>query len=326
MHWDKTTIITPEKVKMEAQAPVIISASRATDIPAFYSDWFVEKIKKGYVEWRNPFNKSLIYVSFQKTRLVVFWSKNPRPIFKHLNYLEEKIKNFYFQFTLNDYDSENLEPGVSNISSRIEAFLQLSELIGKEKVIWRFDPLILTDSCGIDTLLRKVENIGNQLKNHTTKMVFSFVDINIYKKVQNNLRKNKITLHEFKENQMEQFAVGLQQLNKIWNFEIGTCSEKISLEKYKINHNKCIDDKLIIRLFPYDKPLMDYLGVKMFDFCGDATEMKNKKDNGQRRFCSCIPSKDIGRYNTCPHLCVYCYANTSQETAELKRKTFFRLR
>jgi DNA repair photolyase len=251
--------------------------------------------------------------------LVVFWSKNPKPILNHLDFIKEKIPNYYFQFTLNDYDEEKLEPNVPSVSSRIETFIQLSGKIGREKVIWRFDPLILTDKIGVDDLLRKVENIGNQLKGYTEKMVFSFADIKLYKKVQNNLRKNSINYQEFNESRMNEFAMGLQQLNKSWNFEIGTCAEKISLEKYGIIHNKCVDDDLIIKLFLHDKILMDFLGVKIIppDFFnpGFIEYKKNNKDKGQRDFCGCIFSKDIGEYNTCPHLCEYCYANASKEMA-----------
>jgi DNA repair photolyase len=253
----------------------------------------------------------------------VFWSKNPKPMLKHLDYLDERIRNYYFQFTLNDYDVERLEPNVPNVQSRIDTFIELSERIGKNKVIWRFDPLILTDKIGVDELLEKAESIGNQLKNYTEKMVFSFADIKLYNKVQNNLRKNAINYQEFNESRMNEFASGLQQLNNFWEFEIGTCAEKIPLEKYGIVHNKCIDDDLIIKLFSKDKILMDFLGVKIKDpqilFPGDEIEdkekKKNNKDKGQREFCGCIFSKDIGEYNTCPHLCEYCYANASKEIA-----------
>lgn len=320
MNWDKIEISLQNADKVEAQAPIIISASRSTDIPAFYADWFVERLKAGYVKWKNPFNGVSLYVTFSKARLVVFWSKNPKPILNHLDLIKEKIPNYYFQFTLNDYDKEKLEPNVPGVSSRIETFIQLSEKIGKEKVIWRFDPLILTDKIGVDDLLRKVENIGKQLKEYTNKMVFSFADIKLYKKVQNNLRKNSINYQEFDDSRMNEFALGLQHLNKSWNFEIGTCAEKIALEKYGIVHNKCVDDDLMIKLFSNDKILMDFLGVKIsppdiFNPVGSIEKKKNNKDKGQREFCGCIFSKDIGEYNTCPHLCEYCYANASKEIA-----------
>lgn len=312
MNWDKIKIKIHNEESVEALAPVIISASRATDIPAFYSDWFINRHKEGYVKWKNPFNGVSLYVSFEKARLIVFWTKNAEPMLKHLDYLNEKQLNYYFQFTLNDYDVEKLEPRVPDVQSRIETFQHLSERIGKEKVIWRFDPLILTDKIGVDELLQKVENIGNQLKNYTTKLVFSFADIKIYKKVQNNLRNNSIPYKEFDEQTMNEFAAGLQQLNENWHFELATCAEQIDLEKYEINHNKCIDDDLMIKLFPNDKMLMDFLGHKPHSldlFPKAANSVKKLKDKGQRQFCGCIVSKDIGEYNTCPHLCEYCYAN-----------------
>jgi hypothetical protein len=301
----------------EAQTPVIISASRATDIPAFYSDWFFGRLKEGYVKWKNPFNGKFLYVSFQKTRLIVFWSKNYKPLIRQLDYLNDKGIHYYFQFTLNDYDAEKLEPRVPTVQTRIETFVELSEKTGKEKVIWRFDPLILTDKIGVDELLRKVEGIGDQLKNYTDKLVFSFADIKNYRKVQSNLRNNSILCQEFTERTMNEFAAGLQHLNRNWHFELATCAEQIPLEQYGIVHNKCIDDDLLIKLFPHDKALMDFLSVKitppdMFNPNGSIEKKRKNKDNRQRRYCGCIVSKDIGQYDTCPYLCAYCYANDNK--------------
>lgn len=320
MAWDKIKVITQYGEIVDAQSPIIISASRATDIPAFYSDWLVERIKAGYVKWRNPFNGVPLYVTFKNARLIVFWSKNPKPIIKHLDFIQEHIPNFYFQYTLNDYDNDSLELKVPKLQFRIDTFQELSEKIGKEKVIWRFDPLILTDKIGVDELLRKTEKIGDKLKGFTDKMVFSFADIQLYKKVQSNLQKSQINYSEFDDKTMKDYAAGLQQLNKNWGFEIGTCAEKIPLEDYGIVHNKCVDDDLMIKLFPHDKILMDFLGAKitppdMFNTEYRIEKTKNNKDKGQREFCGCIMSKDIGEYNTCPHLCEYCYANSSKELA-----------
>ena len=311
MSWTKINIIDDNGEPVKAQAPVIISASRSTDIPAFYADWLIHRIEKGYIKWKNPFNGVILYVAFEKARLFVIWSKNPKPMLKYLNYLDDKNLNYYFQFTLNDYDNEKLEPRVPEVQSRIETFQQLSERIGKEKVIWRFDPLILTDKIGIDELLRKIESIGSQLKGYTQKLVFSFVDIKSYKKVERNLKKSSILYEEFNERTMNEFAAGLRQLNENWHFELATCAEQIPLEQYGIVHNKCIDDDLIVKLFSYDKALMDFIAVK-------------KKDKGQRQFCGCIASKDIGAYNTCPHLCKYCYANANKETV-LKNWELYKL-
>lgn len=324
MKYEKFDIINKQGESVQSQSPVIISASRSTDIPAFYSEWFMNRLKDGYVKWVNPFNGVPLYVSFRDTRLVVFWTKNPKPLMKHLDYLDENIPNYYFQYTLNDYDNEQLESKVVNVNKRIETFIKLSERIGKQKVIWRFDPLILTDKIGVDELLRKTENVGNQLSDYTDKMVFSFADIKNYKKVQFNLNKENVNYIEFDEEKMHQYASGLQELNKNWNFDIGTCAEKIPLEQYGINHNQCIDEDLIIKLFKHDDKLMEFLGVKIIPSNSTRYDIyqktRNNKDKGQRELCGCVMSKDIGEYNTCPHGCKYCYANTTKETALLNWK------
>ena len=327
--WQKIKITRENGETVDAQAPMIISASRSTDIPAFYADWFFYRLGKGYSAWTNPFNGAKSYVSYKNARFYVFWSKNPKPLLQHTD--ELKRMNFYIQFTLNDYVSEGLEKGVPPLEDRIATFKQLVETFGKGRVIWRFDPLILTDKISVDDLLRKVENIGNQLYGYTEKLVFSFADIALYKKVKSNLEKNNINYSEWTENQMNEFAQKLSKLNKKWDFQLATCGEKINIEKYGILHNKCVDDDLMIRLAYKDKVLMKFLGAEIFDKglfdevppnaillnqSQYAVKKKKNKDGGQRDFCGCIASKDIGEYNTCPHLCEYCYANTSKEEAE----------
>lgn len=318
--WNKIDIINDTGQKVEAQAPIIISASRSTDIPAFYADWFVERWKKGYVQWKNPFNGTYLYVSFKNARMVVFWTKNARPMLKHIDFLNKHIKNYYFQFSLNDYDKEKYEGIVPPLNTRIATFKELSERIGKNKVIWRFDPLLLTEQIDVQELLSRIKNVGDQLRNHTEKLVISFADIKVYKKVELNLKREHIPFREFTPSSMNEFAEGLAKLNKEWGFKIGTCAEGIDLIKYGIEQNKCVDDDLIARLFGQDRELMKFLGVEIkepdFFSQGQTTQKKkNLKDKGQREACGCIISKDIGQYNTCPHECVYCYANTSKEEA-----------
>jgi len=320
MQWKKETITTTDGQEVEAQAPVIISASRSTDIPTFYSDWFISRWEAGYLKWINPFNGKPLYVTFKNTRAVIFWTKNPRPMFKYLDYMDKNIPNYYFQYSLNDYDKEGFEAKVASVESRIKTFQELSNRIGKKRVVWRFDPLILTDTINIEELIQRVKKIGNKLKDYTTKLVFSFVDIGIYKKVANNLKKEQINYIEWTPELMDRFSKELSQLNKSWGLELGTCSEKIDLEQYGIVHNKCIDDDLMIDIFSHDTKLMDFLGVTVepADLFNDGKVIKKKKlkDKGQREDCGCIMSKDIGQYNTCPHECNYCYANTSKEIAK----------
>ena len=316
----KETITIHDGSSTEAQAPVIISASRSTDIPAFYGDWFISRWEKGYIKWTNPFNGQPLYVSFKNARCVVFWTKNPKTFMKHLDWCDKNIPNYYFQFSLNDYDKEKYEAKVPSVESRIQTFKELSQRLGKKRVVWRYDPLILTKDIDVNELLRRVKNIGNQIHEFTEKLVFSFVDISMYKKVENNLNKENVPYIEWTEELMEEFANGISKINKNWNLQLGTCSEKIDLDKYSIVHNKCIDDDLMIDLFSEDKELMDFLGVEItaadLFSDGEITKTKKLKDKGQREDCGCVVAKDIGAYNTCPHECNYCYANASKEISK----------
>ncbi|SCH93252.1 DUF1848 domain-containing protein [uncultured Bacteroides sp.] len=320
---------------VKAQAPIIVSASRSTDIPAFYADWFFDRLEKGYSAWENPFNGVKSYVSYDRTRFIVFWSKNPRPLLDYLHILEKRKIKCYIQYTLNDYEDEMLEK-VPAIATRIETFKLLVELLGVGSVIWRFDPMLLTDDITIDDLLHKVQNIGDQLKGFTEKLVFSFADILLYKKVKSNLERNGILYHKWAEVQMEEFAQKLSAMNKErgWNYTLATCGEKIDIDKYGIKHNRCIDGDLITKIAWNDTELIKFMKVKIEDMpqpslFGDAEIPEgaillpqnhyfisnHKKDPGQRELCGCMAAKDIGEYNTCPHLCEYCYANTSKESA-----------
>lgn len=330
MSWSKEYISINGHQKVEAIAPIIVSASRSTDIPAFYADWFFHRLKCGYSAWTNPFNGVRSYVSYNKTRFIVFWSKNPKPLIPYLQELKQAGIGCYIQFTLNDYVAEGLEKAVPSVESRVETFRSLVDMLGKGSVIWRYDPLILTDSMTVDHLLAKISNIGDKLVGYTEKLVFSFVDISAYRKVEANLRRNNINYREWTPELMEEFAQKLSVLNERWGYELATCGEKIDIEKYGIKHNKCVDDELMIKLASHDSELMRHLGVEihecgMFDDIpsgavdlGDrrfAVRRKSLKDKGQRAFCGCIASKDIGEYNTCAHQCEYCYANTSKEVA-----------
>ena len=334
--WTKENLPRENGELVQMQVPMIVSASRSTDIPAFYADWFLHRLKVGYSAWINPFNGVRGYVSYKNTRFIVFWSKNPLPILQHLDYLQERKIGCYFQYTLNDYEKEGLERGVRPLTERIDTFKRLVDKLGKGRVIWRFDPMIQTDDISIDDLLEKVLNIGNQLKDYTEKLVFSYADISSYRKVKVNLEKNHVPYREWTEEQMDEFASKLSDINKElgWNFQLATCGEKIDIKKYGILHNRCIDGDLITRLAWNDKELMNFMKVKIEDVPApslfEGTKLPegaillpnnhyfvsiHRKDAGQRPFCECMASKDIGEYNTCPHLCEYCYANSSKEVA-----------
>jgi DNA repair photolyase len=335
--WAKEVLARENGELVQMQVPEIVSASRSTDIPAFYADWFFHRLKVGYSAWTNPFNGVKGYVSYKNMRFIVFWSKNPRPLLPHLDYLKERNVGCYIQYTLNDYEKEGFERGVPQLLDRIDSFKQLVDKLGKGRVIWRFDPLLLTDDISIDALLSKIDIIGEMLQGYTEKLVFSFADILSYRKVKANLERSNIPYHEWTELQMLEFAERLAELNRKWGYTLATCGEKVDLQQFGIEHNHCVDDALIIRFAYEDKKLMDFLKVKTFpmpssDLFGnteslpsDAIILPNNtyathgdnRDKGQRQFCGCIVSKDVGEYNTCPHLCEYCYANSNKHTAVL---------
>ncbi|SCZ02963.1 DUF1848 domain-containing protein [Alkaliphilus peptidifermentans] len=337
--WDTIDIDTNEG-RIKGVAPIIISASRSTDIPAFYSEWFINRLREGYVKWVNPFNRRPQYISFDKTRVIVFWTKDAQPIIPHLKEIDNKGISYYFSFTVNDYEEEGFEIRVRKLDKRIDTFKRLSEKIGKDKVIWRFDPLIMTDKITVEGLLDKILKVGNQISDYTNKIVISFADISTYQKVQKNLKQHNINYKEFNPETMEAVAKGLNEINKNWGLDIATCSEGIDLSTYNIKRNKCIDDDLMIKVFSQDKELMRFLGydyysknsqfeeITLFDLVdsnnkpifesmmdNNVDKSKKLKDKGQRESCGCIVSKDIGQYDTCSNQCIYCYANSSPTMA-----------
>ena len=315
--WEKEEIVAQDGQKVEAIAPVILSASRATDVPAFYADWFWNRIRAGYFKWINPFNANQIQtISTSKTRVVVFWSKNPKPLLKGLDELDGRGIHYYFQFTINDYDAEGYEPHVPRLKARMDTFRRLADRIGPEKVIWRMDPLLLTNQVGIPELLGKAEKIAAGLAGHTRKLVFSYADIIAYAAVQRNLNKAEAGAREFTTVEMNELAKGMVTVAKAHGIEeVATCAELLDQQAIGVQHNRCIDDELMIKLWPDDKSLMDFLGYEGKSLFGES-ERPNLKDKGQRKECGCIVSKDVGRYGTCPHLCVYCYANNSPATVK----------
>lgn len=339
MVWKKTTIRLDSGASAEAQAPEIVSASRRTDIPAFYADWFFSRLKKGYSACINPFNGVRGYVSYANTRFIVFWSKNPRPLLPHLHELEERKVGCYVQYTLNDYGDEGLERGIPSFDERVDTFRLLAERLGKGRVVWRFDPLILADVLTPERLLAKIERVGDRLHGYTEKMVFSFADIRPYRKVRAGMARSRVSCREWTESGMRDFAERLADLNmsKGWNYELAACGEKPLFKEFGILPNRCIDDRLIIRFAWHDRVLTDFLGVEIMEreaalnLFGDPATMngnalllddgihyavwtKDNRDKGQRPLCGCTASKDIGEYGTCPHLCDYCYANAGKET------------
>ena len=313
--WKKEKISLAGGSQAEAVCPVIVSASRATDIPAFFAEWFINRLRAGYLLRADPFKAGKFQcVSFRHTRVIVFWSKNPAPLIKYLPEINGMGLNYYFQFTLNDYEAEGLEPGLPPLARRVETFKMLADILGKKRVIWRFDPLVLTDSPGVERLMDRVAAVGDLVRDCTERLVVSFADIVKYRHVQRALGPGGFRCREFSPDEMHAAAGRLQALNRAWGLKISTCAETIGLASYGIEHGRCVDDRLMAEIFSHDGALMEFLGCRPDLFAGSARP--GLKDRGQRKECGCIASKDIGSYGTCRHLCAYCYANSSREAVE----------
>ena len=196
------------------RAPLIISASRATDIPAFYGDWLVSQFKQGFVNWTNPYNGKPSPIDLRNCRLIIFWTKNAAPFIKHLAYFDSKRINYYFLHTLNNYEPEGYEPGVPAIKERIETFKKLSGLIGPEKLIWRFDPVLLSDTLSLNDLLTRIRNLSEELSPYTRRLIISFIKTERYKSVKRNI-KNCSSIRELTNNEKIYVIKHMQQiLNK----------------------------------------------------------------------------------------------------------------
>jgi hypothetical protein len=264
---------------------MILSVSRRTDIPAFFSDWFYNRVKSGYVYVRNPFNihqVSKIIINPEVVDCIVFWTKNPKYFNKSLNILDKYC--YYFQYTITGYGNK-LEPNVPDLQNSINCFIDLSKKIGSKRIIWRYDPIIITDEININYHINHFENIAKLLSTYTKKCVISFVDF--YKKSINNLA--QIKYYELSKSQIIFLVYKLKEICDKYCITLVSCAEEIDLTNQGVLPGKCIDDKLIKEVFGFS--------------------MNVQKDKNQRAECGCIASVDIGAYNSCLHGCLYCYAN-----------------
>ena len=272
---------------------MIISASRRTDIPTYYSEWFYNCIKEGYVYVRNPMNihqVSKISLSPDVVDGIVFWTKNPAPMIDRLDELKDYI--YYFQFTLNSYGTD-VEPHVpSKNDVIIPSFKKLSNKIGKDKVIWRYDPILFNEKYTMDYHIKYFNILCSSLKDYTEKCTVSFIDL--YRNTERNIKSLNVIVPslEQKFELMSKFS----EIAKNSGIYIDTCAEDINLDKFGIKHAHCIDKE-------------------RFELLGEY-KLNVDKDKNQRSECGCIASIDIGAYNTCKNGCLYCYANYSQNTVD----------
>lgn len=276
---------------------MIVSASRRTDIPAFYAPWFMNRIRAGYCTVPNPFNNrqvSTISLRPEDVDVIVFWTRNPRPLFGKLAELDARGFRYYFQFTLLDNPRE-VDPKSPPVAAAVATFRELAARIGPDRVIWRYDPIVLGNATGPDFHLERYARIAGQLRGSTHRSVISVMDM--YRKIVQRvdaLALQGITIARQEVDQTPGFArlmTGLERLASENGMEIQSCAEELDLTRYGIRPGKCIDDEFIARVFGLQ------LGLG--------------KDPSQRAACGCVASRDIGMYDSCLFGCAYCYATGS---------------
>ncbi len=270
---------------------MILSVSRRTDIPAFYPKWFFNRVREGFVYVRNPFNAnqiSNIPLGSDVVDCIVFWSKNPAPLLEFLPEINSRYNgSFYFQYTINAYERD-IEPSLPDLDQRIDTFKIIADTYGTERVVWRYDPILITDRYSLVWHIESFEKLWREIGSYTDTCVISFVDM--YDKTIKNTRPYGISAPTAEE--MEELASAFTAIVNGSMLSIRTCAEGIDLSRHGIKPNSCIDQERIERI----------IGCKL----------KAKPDR-QRENCRCIECADIGLYNTCLHGCRYCYANFNEK-------------
>lgn len=284
---------------------MIISASRRTDLPAFYSEWLMNRIRAGFCVVRNPFNPaqvSRVSLRPEEVEAIVFWSKNPLPLFSHLAELDQRGYRYYFQFTLNDY-SRSLEPNVPALAERIQTFRALSRLLGRSRVIWRYDPIIITNITDYAYHRQSFSGLCRQLADWTERVVVSVV--NYYQKTRRNLKRLEAEGYRFETRlkanlELDELLRFMAKTAAGMGLEIFTCAEERDYTELGLKPGKCIDGDLLHKLWGVNRPW--------------------QKDPGQRPACGCVVSKDIGETDSCLHHCPYCYATQNPKLAAEKHQ------
>lgn len=275
---------------------MIVSASRRTDIPAFYSQWLINRIRLGYCHVPNPFNRDQVTrvdLTPEAVEAIVFWTRNPRPLFPYLAELDRGGYRYYFQYTLLN-NPRLLEPNTPALTASLRTFHELAKLIGLERVIWRYDPIVLSNLSDVPFHTQNYERIANSLHGFTRRSVISLMDN--YPKTDRRLKALvtkglSITSEDDLPSAIQTLAPRLAEIAHTHGMEISSCAEKYDLQRFGVRPGKCVDDDYIQGVF----------GI----------EVTHAKDPNQRQLCGCVASKDIGRYNTCLSGCQYCYATNS---------------
>jgi DNA repair photolyase len=277
---------------------MIVSASRRTDIPAYYSDWFFKRLEAQSVIIINPMNPrqaSSISLSPDIVDGIVFWTKNPVPMLDRLGELRDYA--YYFQFTLTAYGAD-IEPGIPPKSEMITAFRRLADRIGPERVIWRYDPVLLSDRYTVAYHEEAFGSFAEKLNGYSNKCIFSFIDE--YRHIRRSL--NALNARALTEAEIRRLAKNLAGSARANGMTPETCAEEIELAEYGAGHARCIDPRIFQSM--------------------TGQRLETGRDRAQRPACGCAASIDIGAYNTCPAGCRYCYANHSETTIRKRRAQY----
>jgi DNA repair photolyase len=283
---------------------MIVSASRRTDIPAFYSEWLARRLRAGYVDVANPFNPRQhrrVDLRPESVDAIVFWTRNARPLLKYLPEIDRTGYRYYFLYTITGYPKE-LEENLPPLQSAVETFKRLSDTIGLDQVVWRYDPIIISSISGPDYHRRNFEKIAATLSGHTGRVIVSFLDM--YRKVERRLRKisenHGVDFPNLESQQITDLSNDLKKIAESNDLDTQSCAENTDLSASEIRPGKCIDNDLMNLSFNLNLPY--------------------RKDPHQRKACLCTASADIGAYETCGYRCVYCYATSSFEKAAASLK------
>ena len=277
---------------------MIISASRRTDIPRFYSAWLMQRLRAGFCSVPNPFNpRQISHVDLrpQAVTAIVFWTRYPEPLVPHLQEIEERGYRFYFQITLNNYP-KRYETNAEEVNRVVDSITKLAARIGPQRIIWRYDPIFFADEVEESFHLQNLEELCHRLQGCTHRLTISLIDE--YRKTLAQFRKMNCHYHgdPLGRSQLRLFLSQLVDITQAHHLSVTTCAEPDNLADLNLVSGRCIDHLLINQLWD--------------------CHLTYKKDPCQRKRCGCMVSKDIGVNHTCLGGCVYCYATSSLTQAK----------
>ena len=264
---------------------MILNVSGRTDIVAFYSEWFMNRYHEGFIDVRNHFNPSLVSrIFFDDVDLILFCTKNPIPI---LNHLKEIKKPILFHVTLTPY-KQDIEPNIPSKKVIIKAIKKLSEIVGIDNLYIRYDPIFISDQYTLEYHIKAFDKLCSLLNGYVKKIIISFLDD--YKNVRQN--KSILNYRSFTENDYKEIGINFSNSAKKYDMTVQTCFEDKNLVEYGFIKGECLSHELAFKLTG-----------KTY------SSWKARKGNK----CNCVQMVDIGVYNSCNHLCKYCYANFDEK-------------